>query len=47
MFGEFGIKQLTKLISVVFFLTLGVSQGWALPNCTGSYSISNDIRRFH
>ena len=32
------MKQLTTLISTLFFLVIGVSQVWALPNCVGSYS---------
>ena len=34
------MKQLTTLISALFFLTLGVSHVWALPNCVGARSIA-------
>ena len=30
------MKQLTTLISALFFLTLGVSNAWALPACPSS-----------
>ncbi len=33
------MKQLTTLIPILLFLTLGVSQVWALPNCVGSWSV--------
>ena len=35
------MKQLTTLISALFFLILSVSHASALPNCTGSWSASN------
>ena len=31
------MKRLTTLISVLFFLIIGISHVWALPNCVGSY----------
>ena len=34
------MKQLTTLISTLFFLVVGVSQVWALPACVGSRSIN-------
>ena len=34
------MKQLITLISALFFLTIGVSQVWALPNCVGQRSIA-------
>ena len=33
------MKQLTDLISVLFFLVIGVSHAWALPNCPSYQSI--------
>ena len=35
------MKKLTALISALFFLVMGLSHAWALPNCTGSWSTSN------
>ena len=44
------MKQLTTLISALFFLVIGVSHVWALPacpssgyfhNCHGTYSFAN------
>ena len=35
------MKQLTTLISVLFFLTLGVSHAWALPACPSSGYFDN------
>ena len=34
------MKQLTTLISALFFLIVGVSHVWALPNCVGARSIA-------
>ena len=33
------MKQLTYLISTLFFLIVGVSHAWALPNCPSYQSI--------
>jgi len=33
------MKQLTTLISTLFFLVIGVSQAWALPDCVGSKNV--------
>jgi hypothetical protein len=33
------MKQLTYLISTLFFLTVGVTQVWALPDCPSYQSI--------
>ena len=35
------MKQLTTLISALFFLVIGVSHVWALPKCVGSWSVTN------
>ena len=32
------MKKITSFISAIFFLTFGISQVWALPNCKGSYN---------
>ena len=33
--------KIVSLFSFLFFLTLGVSHAWALPDCVGSWSITN------
>ena len=33
------MKRSVYLLSTVLFLTFGVSQVWALPNCVGSWSV--------
>jgi hypothetical protein len=35
------MEKITTLISALFFLIVGVSQVWALPNCLGSYSTTS------
>ena len=35
------MKKIVSLFSFLFFLTLGVSHAWALPDCVGSWSITN------